>query len=393
MTFWAILAALTVIAIAAVLVPLLRARVSVASKSEHDVAVYKDQLGEIDRDVELGTLNPQEAEAARSEVARRLLRASREADEGSPRGSSGGRRLAVIGLALIGVPVLAGGLYWSLGSPQMPDQPLAGRLQNVHGGNDIAALVKRMENFLAENPDDGRGWAIVAPIYLRIGATEKAITAFTNALRLNGPNADLEAGLGESHVAQEDGTVTPEARAAFERAVKLDPKAVRPRFFLAVALNQQGKHAESVAAWDALLKDADPEAPWVPFAQRQLASARQAAGMAPVTPATPPAQAAAKSTDGARGPTPSAEDVARVQAMAPEDRQAMIQNMVSGLAERLESDGGTVDEWLRLLNAYGVLGKKDEAVAALAKARAAYADDAAALERLAAIGKRLGLPE
>ena len=71
----------------------------------------------------------------------------------------------------------------------------------------------------------------------------------------------------------------------------------------------------------------------------------------------------------------------------------MIENMVQGLAERLDSNGGSIDEWLRLLNAYGVLGKKDAAAAAVAKARTAFKDDTAALDRIAAVAKKLGLPE
>ncbi len=404
MTFWIALVVMTILAVAAVAVPLFRARSQVEPEAEHDVAVYKDQLRELNADVERGTLNAEEAEAARTEVARRLLRASRETE---PTGKGFGRapRLVAIAVAAVGIPALSVGLYLTLGSPGTPDQPLFARLHEQRGpqtAEDIASLVRRMESYLKENPEDARAWAIIGPVYLRFGLGDKAVTAFRNAIRLGEPTSDLEASLGEAYVSQADGQVTDEAKAAFERALTLDPENVRPRFFLAVALNQEGRHAEAVKAWEALLKGADPSLPWVPFAKRQLDGARIAAGMPALakTPAaaneTPAAgkQASATGDEPAAAlPGPSQEDVAAARQLSSSDRQTMIQNMVQGLADRLDSEGGSVDEWLRLLNAYGVLGEKDAAVAAAQKARKAYKDDSAALQRIAAAAKRLGLPE
>lgn len=388
MIFWIALVLMTIAAIAAVAVPFWRARATVPSEADHDVEVYKDQLKELDQDLERGTLGADEAEAARAEVARRLLRASREA-EAAPSAESRGGRIPALVLSAILIPALAIGLYFEVGSPAMPDMPLAPRLERAEGVRDIASLVRRMEGYLKQNPNDGRAWSIIGPVYLRLGLGEKAVDAFGNAIRILGSNAELEASLGEALVAKAEGEITAEAKAAFERAGKLDPEAVRPRFFLAVALNQEGKHAESVAAWEALLKDADGTQPWVPFARRQMADARRAAGMPPLAgeaPFAPMAQAG-------NAPGPTAEDVAAAQNMSSGDRQAMIENMVQGLAERLDSNGGSLDEWLRLLNAYGVLGKKDAAAAAVAKARTAFKDDTAALDRIAAVAKKLGLPE
>lgn len=388
MIFWIALVLMTIAAIAAVAIPFWRARATVPSEADHDVEVYKDQLKELDQDLERGTLGSEEAEAARAEVARRLLRASREA-EGAPAAESRGGRIPALVASAIVIPALAIGLYIEVGSPAMPDMPLAARMEQAKGSNDIASLIRRMEGYLKENPGDGRAWSIIGPVYLRLGLGEKAVDAFGNAIRLLGPSAELEASLGEALVAKAEGQITAEAKAAFERAEKLDPKAVRPRFFLAVAMNQEGKHAESVAAWEALLKEADANQPWVPFARRQMADARRAAGMPPLAGEAP----AAPMVSAGKAPGPTAEDVAAAQDMSSGDRQAMIENMVQGLAERLESNGGSVDEWLRLLNAYGVLGKKDDAAVAVAKARAAFKDDTAALDRIAAVAKKLGLPE
>ena len=75
---------------------------------------------------------------------------------------------------------------------------------------------------------------MLAPVYVRLGRNEDAAIAFGNIARLLGSNAATEGDLGEAIVRANEGTVTAEARAAFERAVKDDPKDVRARFYLAL---------------------------------------------------------------------------------------------------------------------------------------------------------------
>ena len=109
----------------------------------------------------------------------------------------------------------------------------------------VDELVARAEAHLAANPDDGRGWDVLAPIYARLGRYDEAVTAYRNAIRLDGANGARESGLGEAVAGAAGGMVTAEARAAFSRALKLEPGQPKASFYLASALAQEGKVAEA----------------------------------------------------------------------------------------------------------------------------------------------------
>src|SRR5215475_3460043 len=124
MTLWFALGIMTVAALGAVIWPLARARTSQASAS--DLAVYRDQLEEIERDRADGRIGHDEFEAARVEVSRRLLgAAAATAAEAAPRS---GRRIAALASAVVVVPLIAGSLYYVLGSPELPGEPIASRM-------------------------------------------------------------------------------------------------------------------------------------------------------------------------------------------------------------------------------------------------------------------------
>lgn len=367
---WAVFAVLTALAALAVLVPLARGRRS-AGEAEGGVAVYADQLAEVDRDRDRGVIGEAEAAAARTEIGRRLLKAAREAAPAAP--ETGWRRRLVAAAAILAVPVAAVALYMTFGTPEAPDAPLAARRAAPAEGQDVAALVARVEAHLAENPDDGQGWAVLGPVYLRVGRPSDAAAAFRNAVRLQGPTAPLEAGLGEALTMVAGGVVTAEARAAFAEAARLDPAALRPRFYLALALTQEGRRDEAVAAWRAILSEAKGGEPWVAAVKRELA------GLG--APVDAPAGGMPAAGQGA-APGPSAADMEAVAALPAAERAKVIEGMVAGLAERLSRDGGSLDEWVRLARAYGVLGRRDEARAALVKAKAAFPGDPAAQQRI-----------
>ncbi|MCW2307878.1 cytochrome c-type biogenesis protein CcmH [Rhodobium gokarnense] len=396
---------MTVVAVVAVIVPLLlQSGKKPAPAAAHDVAVYKDQLDEVSRDLDSGLIDSAEAEATRAEIARRLLRAS-EAEAKAQPSQRSRMPWAAAAAAIVLVPIVSVALYLAVGSPGIPDQPLSARAPatSPHGG-DVARLLEGAEAYLKDNPSDGTAWSLVAPVYLRVNRPSDAATAFGKAIELLGSNAQLQIGLGESIVAREGGKVVEDAKAAFRRALEHEANAVEPRFFLAVALNQEGSFKEAAAAWEAFLKTTDPREPWVRFARSELEKAQKGAGLpvkmpdvaaapevtAPQQPA-PQAPAGGEATAPA-APGPSAEDVAAAQQMNTEDRQAMINDMVSRLAERLETDGGSADDWIRLMRAYMVLDKKDEARQAAAKAIAAHGGDAAARARIEQAAGGLGIP-
>lgn len=366
---------MTAAAALSVLVPLARRKAEVAPLAEtEDEAVYKEQLAAIDNELARGLIDKDAADAARTETARRLLAAHDRKSTSQVSARNVWRLRAGQAVALVFLPVAALGLYLFIGSPELPDQPLQARLNEPAEDQPVEVLVARVEAHLAQNPEDGQGWAVVAPVYMNIGRPLDAVRSYANALRLLGERADWLTDMGEAMTVANENIISEQARQIFERAVALEPAAVKPRFFLAIALGQEGRTEEAITAWETLLRDGDPQAAWVPAARGELA--RLTGSEPPLAPRL-------------RGP--DQQDVAAARDMTDEGRQAMIQSMVEGLAERLEVDGGSTAEWGQLLRAYMVLGERDKALAALEDAETAFAGKADDLARIKEAAAQLGL--
>ena len=365
MMLWFVMALMTAAAIFAVLWPLAR-RTPLSTGS--DVAVYRDQLDEIERDRTAGLIGEHEAEAARVEVSRRLLAAAEDVAPPRSPARAGWRRRAAALTALILLPVGAASFYLTLGSPDLTSQPQAARRDSDPEQSPIVELVGRVEAHLEQSPDDGRGWEVLGPVYMRLGRYEDAVKARKNALRLLGPSPEREADLGEALTGAQNGIVTAEAKSAFERALGLDARDVRSRYFLGLAAEQDGRPKEAAAVWRALLAEASADAAWAGFVRESLARVEPGAVAGP-----------------------SADDVAAAAEMSPEQRNTMVRSMVSRLAERLKQEGSDVEGWLRLLRAYMVLGDKEQARAAADDARRALSSEPDKLKRVDELIKGLGL--
>jgi cytochrome c-type biogenesis protein CcmH len=378
---WVILAALTAIVLLVLLRPLAAASTTERAPEAFDAAVYRDQLGEIEADRARGLIGEEEAEAARVEVARRLLAADSKARH-SPLNTQSHAlaRTAMLAVALA-LPLLAVGLYLLLGSPRLPDQPLAARLEDPASEQNLGALVAKVEARLRAHPEEGEGWDVIAPVYLNWRRYNEAADAYAQAIRLLGESAKRLSGQGQALVLANDGVVTEEARRALERALALDQTLIEPRILLAIAKEQDGRFAEAIADWRALLAKADANASWRAMVETRIAAAEtQLAG----TPSAGNGQ-----PSGERGP--SAADIAAAQTMDTAERQAMVEQMVQGLAARLDRDGNDLPGWLKLVRAYSVLDRRDDAVKALQRARSQFSGNTQALQQLDALAIELGL--
>jgi cytochrome c-type biogenesis protein CcmH len=365
MMLWFVFALMTAAAIFAVLWPL--GRSGGPQQDGNETAVYRDQLTEIDRDVATGLINPPEAAAARVEISRRLLAAADNQREVTSRSSVKLRRAAAV-VALLGLPVIAVGLYYPLGSPDLPDFPLAQRSRAADATQSLDKLVAQVEQHLEADPTDGRGWTILAPVLARLGRLDDAVRAFRNSIAYSGENAAGRADLGEALVAVAGGVVTGEAKAEFERAVALNADEVKANYFLGLAAEQDGHSAEAASIWRAMLEKAPASAPWRPLVQAALVRV----GSSPVPALSNDAMAAAKD-------------------MSEADRSTMIRGMVERLATRLHQNGDDVEGWLRLVRAYVVMGDADKAKAASSEARQALAKNPERLQQLNDGLKDLGL--
>ncbi len=370
MALWIVMALMTAAASLAVLWPL--GRRGPAGRSGSDVVVYRDQLDEVERDRAAGLIGDAEATAARVEVSRRLLAAAAAKPGAVPSQMAGiWRRRAAAVAALVAIPVGASAVYLALGSPQLPAAPLAARARQAPQQPPLTTLVAQVEAHLARNPEEGRGWEVVAPVYMRLGRFDDAVAARRNAIRLLGATAERESDLGEALVAAANGVVTADVKAAFERALALDGKDLKARFFVGLAAEQDGRRADAASAWRELLKEAPPDAPWAELVRRSLARVDGTA------------------VAGVKGP--NAEDMAAAEEMPSDQRSAMIRGMVERLAEKLKADGSDVEGWLRLVRAYTVLGDRDKARAAATDARRLLGPEPDKVRRVDELVKGLGL--
>jgi cytochrome c-type biogenesis protein CcmH len=282
------------------------------------------------------------------------------------------RRRAVAVAVLILLPLTAAAFYIALGSP-MPPGEAAGVAGAPSGDESIQGLVAQVEQHLATHPDDGRGWEVIAPVYLRMGRFDDAIKARRHALRLNGETADRVAALGEALTLAANGVVNAEARMAFQRADTLEKGNSLAGYYLGLAAEQEGDKERAAAVWRGLIESAPADAAWRPFVQAaidRVEGRRPASGLV-------------------SGPTQ--EQVAAASETPAEQRDAMVLGMVQRLSERLHREGGDPESWARLARSYLVMGKTEDARATAIDARQALAQEPEKLHRLNELLGELGI--
>jgi cytochrome c-type biogenesis protein CcmH len=377
MLFWVVAALLTLAACLAVLMPLVRSTGQQDSGKNHDLEVYRDQLAELDRDTARGLIGTDEAEQARAEIGRRILRLGVGSGRagGEPHRSPMPRAIGMA--AVLAVPLVAWGIYVALGSPDLPSQPLRERLAKNPAESTIDELVARAEAHLTADPEDGRGWDVLAPIYLRLGRPGDAVTAYRNAITLNGTTAERESGLGQAISEQAGGMVTSDAQAAFERALALEAGNPKAHFYLATAMAQEGKLTEAAGAWRTLLAGLPSDSPWQTPTEQAIAEAERRMG-------------GAESPLARNGPTK--EEIDSASNMSPTDQAAMIEAMVAQLDEKLRANPRDAEGWRRLVRSYQVLGKPADARGALQRGVAALGPESQEARELEAFAASLGLP-
>ncbi|MGI9407538.1 MAG: c-type cytochrome biogenesis protein CcmI [Hyphomicrobiaceae bacterium] len=363
MVLWIFFAVMTAALLGVVLRPFFRRDEQHGRLPEAQrLSVYKAQMAEIDADVDRGTLTSDEAESVRAEVARRLLS---QADTGSKRtagktaSSPSGTNSVLMAALLLAVPAAAMLTYLSVGSPSLPSQPHAARTIQGSGGVRVAELVRRVEAQLVQRPDDGQGWEVIAPVYMRMQRFGDAAEAYRHAVRLLGETPARLIGFAEASVFSGNGVVGEDARTAFMRVRRLAPDNLSARYWLAVATEQDGDLQAARKEFAALLKRTGADNATGKVIADRLKSI---------------------DTKIRQGGTPAPGAVSSMMAN-PETAQ-MIEGMVAGLAERLESDTTDFDGWMKLIRSYAVLGRGDDAAKALTTARKTFADSPQRLEQL-----------
>lgn len=363
---WVIFAILTAAAVSSVLWPLTRTP-RAPNRRAIGLALYKAQLAEIEKDEAQRVVTAADAQSAKTEAARRLIAADGAAGEEPLAAPSRTRARIAFFLTAIFVPLVSLALYLEIGHPALPDAPLAARLEAAPERMDLAAAIAKIEAHLAQHPEDGRGYEVLAPVYLRIGRAGDAVNAARASLRLLGENPARNTLYGEAMVVASQGVVTAAARQAFEAAAAGDPAAPKPRFFLGLAAEQDGDKARAREIWSKLAAGAPQDAPWAAALRERIA----ALGVGPGEPA-----------NGVE---------AKIAALPQAGQTSAIRGMVDGLAARLAQNGHDVEGWLRLIRSYTVLEEAGKARSALSEAKRNLASDPDAIARIEALARELGL--
>jgi cytochrome c-type biogenesis protein CcmH len=411
MGFWIVAGVLSLAVAFLILLANLRPREGAAPAAAYDLQVYRDQLKELDRDLERGVLTEDEAARARTEVSRRILEADRaltRAREAESR-RSGVERWIVAG-GLLAVVAGSVGVYMQIGAPGYPDLPMATRIAILEEARlnrpDQAAaeeqarnaprpampeqpereeLVSRLRTIMEQRPDDPQGMALLASNEAALGNFRAAHLAQSRLIELLGEEATgaQYIDLAEMMILAAGGYVSPEAEAALLQGLEREPRNGTARYYAGLMYAQQGRPDLAFPIWRNLMAESTADAPWLDPIRLQIEEVSALAGER-VTLAELP-QPAAPATPG-----PTQEQIDAAGEMPPEDRAAMIEGMVSGLASRLATQGGPPEDWARLISAFGVLGRTEQARAVYGEALGVFADDPAALATIEAAGATLG---
>lgn len=402
MLFWFIALTLALVTGLLLGLPLWRGGKGAATLERGDIAIYRAQLAEVDRDLARGVLDPAEAERTRTEIARRILAADKSAKaevQDAPTVVRKGLAAALVA----GVVAVAGLGYFSLGAPGYPDISLKDRIAMgdalresrpsqaeaeaaaprppaVEASADYMAMVEQLREIVPTRPDEVQGWIYLARYEASLGNYAAAAKAQSNVVNLRGPgvsNDDLVL-LADLMVGAAGGLVSPEAEAVLRNILARDNDNIAARYYLGLLYFNTDRPDIAFKLWRGVVEEGDPESMHVQFARIQIEETAFRAGIDYTLPTL-------------RGP--SAEDIANAAQMSGDDQQSMIEGMVAQLSDRLANEGGSPEEWARLITALGVLGNVEQAAAIWAEAQVVFADVPAAVATIRAAAEGAGVAE
>ncbi|MEN8893382.1 c-type cytochrome biogenesis protein CcmI [Planktotalea arctica] len=410
MTFWLITTVLAFGTSALLALALWRGHTGMRPAAEFDLQVYRDQLAEVERDIERGIIEGEDAERVLNEISRRILAADKSLQDGQANvRSPAAMRYAVI--ALLSATLIGGSLYLynDLGAPGYGDLALSTRIEQAdmarmqrpsqqsaqsslpapvpspNASEDYIKLVTQLRAAVAQRPGDLQGVTLLAMHEMRLGNAAAAHLAQAEVLRLKGDAASAEdyATYADMLVIAAGGYVSPQAEVALASALQKDPENGAARYYTGLMMMQIGRPDVAFRAWATLLQDSPDDAGWTTPIREQIEELAFRAG---VEYELPPLKETALAG-------PSAEDVENAAEMSEQDRQDMVRGMVDRLEDRLVSTGGSPEEWAQLIAAIGVLGDEDRAALIWQNAKDVFADRPDALRIVRDAARKLGVTQ
>ncbi|WP_299729314.1 c-type cytochrome biogenesis protein CcmI [uncultured Tateyamaria sp.] len=404
MLFWIITGGLTLVVVATLVLALVRGGQEARPAAAYDLDVYRDQLKEVERDLERGVVSPADAERTVTEVSRRILAAD-AALQRAQASTTGGRSGPII--AALTAMVLIGGtfaIYLQLGAPGYGDLALSDRIEAaqilraerpdqqtaeasvpasppVDEAPDYVALVERLRQAVQSRPDDLQGLTLLSQSEARLGNFAAAHVAKARLIELKGDAATAQdfSEYADMLVLAAGGYVSPEAEQVLERTLAMDPRDGAARYYFGLMMAQTGRPDTALRIWDQLLREGPADAPWIVPIDAQMEDVAMRAGVDYARPAI------------GTGRGPSQEQIEAAAEMSPAEQMGMIRGMVAGLSDRLATDGGPVEDWAQLISALGVLGERDRAAAIFENAMQVFGSDPTAVDMLNRVADRVGL--
>ena len=402
-TFW-LAAGLLALAVAALLAVSALQRGGAGDGTGAARQIHADALREIERDALRGVIAPDEAARMRAEVARRLIDAARPGGAmvaATP--GPGGLAAAIAGLVVLGGGAL---MYLDLGAPGYPDLPMALRLAEAQAlraarpaqgqaeaaippappppvDAEYLALMDTLRARVAGRPDDLQGHLLLVENEARLSNHAAAARAQADVIRIKGAYVTPEDQilLARMMIAAAGGAISPEAEAALQAALALNPDSDEALFLIGLSHLRTGRPDLGFAAWAHLIATAPGGSEWLTEAMARIGDVAQAAGVDYALPGDPAL------------PGPSMGEMEAAAEMTPEAHKAMVRGMVEGLAERLASEGGSAAEWARLVTALATLGETTRARAIRDEAAGVFAARPGDLALIRAAAAAAGIGE
>lgn len=272
----------------------------------------------------------------------------------------GGEKKKTLPVALaLGFTVVSLGIYFILGRPELltPVIPEPPSEEQKSETAKFVGAVEQLEARMRQEPGNIEGWATLGAAYSSLGRFSDATMAYLQASKLDPENPDFHAAIGEAVTLANDGTVTEDAKAAFEAALILDPGNGIAQFYLGDYDFDQGNFQAAYDRWSTLYEGLPADTPWLNLLEQRLETVAAQLGIAPPE-------------------APTSTDVAD---MSEAEQDQMIEGMVARLATRLEENPNDMEGWFRLGQSYMVLGRHAEAADALFHLVEDRPDDPAAL--------------
>ena len=258
------------------------------------------------------------------------------------------------------------------GSPHLSSGLGAPTKTETLSSKSLEEMVIIAERHLAKNPDDAKGWKVLAGVYGRINRPADKARALEQIMRLGGSTPETLVDLGEALTVANGNIVPQRARKIFDTALSQQPTLTKASFYLAIAVQQEGRDEDALVLWEKLANQRKDDIRWQQLISQRINELRLKLGIK-------------------ASPGPTLRDVENASSLSQEDRMQMIEGMVEGLAARLKESPNDIDGWLRLIRSLSVLKKDQRASDALAEALKIFDSEAMSKSKLLQLADSLNL--